>query len=393
MINFGKKLFGKKSKKRKLLASPTVNNPKLKQRSKSSLFSKPKINQNQKTFIVGNDQTRSRIQMWISQKQYEQNILLISGPSGCGKTLSALTYLKNAGFHVVVFDAGENLSKNKASEKLKEAFQYSQMKKLALVVDNVDGTYKSLRLDSDFKQGLVKALYTFIRSRKMKLHIPIICICNEYVHRDVQKLKKYRGTTHLFFNSLSNRDMVRLLHRWKVCLHNQKEVNDLTELAHGDVRQLKFNVDMYKLNPSIVHLGSTDNQSVNYFKTMKCILSGQSSRSTESSILNDISLYTLGIHENHLQTIPKKNLQKMVFQTSLLSLCDVLHGNYDNMGMTFSVHDSNLYQIPLLTQCVTPLTQTKIKFPLSYFDMLKKHYVQKNNSSLKRVNCYDLMTD
>ncbi|KAJ2553258.1 DNA replication factor C complex subunit Rfc1 [Coemansia sp. RSA 1933] len=209
---------------------------------------------------------------WASGTIPEKRAVLISGPPGIGKTTTAHLVAKLAGFDVLELNASETRSKNALSsilgsavgnrsmlefdkkrlrqmeadqEKqqendadLQQALTASGAKKLAVIMDEVDGM-------SGGDRGGTTELIQLIKRTK----VPIICICNDRQSTKVRSLAnhcediRFRRPTEqqmrARLNTIAFREGLTL---------GPNAITQLVQSTHNDIRQIINLMSSYALN-------------------------------------------------------------------------------------------------------------------------------------------------
>ena len=131
--------------------------------------------------------------------------LYIYGAPGCGKTTFVMRLLKEAGYDVVMYDAGDirnktiidTIAKNNMAEKNIVSLFHKKAQPIAIVMDEIDGM-------NNGDKGGINALIRLIRPKKTKkqrledtTRSPVICISNYHVDKKIKELMKVCHTFEL----------------------------------------------------------------------------------------------------------------------------------------------------------------------------------------------------
>ncbi|CAI4048473.1 hypothetical protein N7582_004385 [Saccharomyces uvarum] len=230
--------------------------------------------------LVGNEKTNRRILGWLRQwtpavfkeqlpklpSEKEENevepdplkrplkrIMLLHGPPGIGKTSVAHVIAKQSGFSVSEINASDERAGPMVKEKIHNLlFNHTfNANPVCLVADEIDGSAEGgfIRILVDIIQNDIKATNKLIfgqpdkrnkksKSRRSALLIrPIICICNNLYAPSLEKLKPFCEIV-----AVKRPSDTTLQERLNLICHKEnmsiplKTINDLIDLAQGDVR-------------------------------------------------------------------------------------------------------------------------------------------------------------
>ncbi|KAJ2711796.1 DNA replication factor C complex subunit Rfc1 [Coemansia spiralis] len=207
---------------------------------------------------------------WASGTVPNRRAVLISGPPGIGKTTTAHMVAKLAGFHVIEFNASETRSKstlkailgsavgnrcvvefdraqvrkaeeafeNEADRDVAEALPASGMRRLVVVMDEVDG------MSGGDRGGSTELIQLIKRSR-----VPIICICNDRQSPKVRALAGHcedlrfrrpsEAQVRARINTIAFRENLRI---------EPNAIGQLVKSTHNDIRQIINLMSSYALN-------------------------------------------------------------------------------------------------------------------------------------------------
>lgn len=131
--------------------------------------------------------------------------LYIYGAPGSGKTTFVMRLLKEAGYDIVRYDAGDirnktiidTIAKNNMAEKNIVSLFQKKAQPIAIVMDEIDGM-------NNGDKGGINALIRLIRPKKTKkqrleetTYSPVICISNYHVDKKIKELMKVCYTFEL----------------------------------------------------------------------------------------------------------------------------------------------------------------------------------------------------
>ena len=146
------------------------------------------------------DQIKETLTSFQSKKHnlLEKRGIYVYGNPGVGKTRFIYAVLKECGYDVIGFDAGdirnkaiiETITSNAMAEKSIVSLFEKKAKPIAVVMDEIDGM-------NNGDKGGINALIKLIRPKKTKkqkleevTYSPIICISNYHVDKKIKELQK-----------------------------------------------------------------------------------------------------------------------------------------------------------------------------------------------------------
>ena len=183
----------------------------------------------------------------------------IYGAPGTGKTMFVMEILKDLGYDVIKYDAGDirnrslidTITSNNVSSRNVLDMMYKKETKIAIVMDEIDG------MNSGDKGGIT-ALIKLIRQKKTKKQKlesvtlnPIICIGNYYSDKKMKELMKVCNSFEL--KTATNGEMKDIIH--STFSHNSFNPNIIDKALkyiQGDLRKLNFIKKIYTANKCIL---------------------------------------------------------------------------------------------------------------------------------------------
>lgn len=185
--------------------------------------------------------------------------LYIYGSPGSGKTHFVVQLLKDIGYDVIKYDAGDvrnkslidNITSNNVSNKNVLDMMKGKTRKIAIVMDEIDGM-------NNGDKGGINALIKLIRQKKtqkqklenMTLN-PIICIGNYYMDKKIRELMKVCNCFEL--KTPTNAQIEKLLYKMIPLHYLQRHKNDIIHYIQGDIRKLNFTEQLYKTKSHLLN--------------------------------------------------------------------------------------------------------------------------------------------
>ncbi len=249
--------------------------------------------------------------------------IYIYGNTGVGKTSFVYDILKKKDYDIIHFDAGDvrnksaidKITKHNMSDKNIMNLFYKKSKKIAIVMDEIDGMNSG---DKGGINSLIKLMRPKKTRRQKKEDItlnPLICIGNYHVDKKIKEIKK-------------NIDCIEIKNPTRIQTHNilRKLLNKenvgemLIDYVSGDLRKLKFVYEIYNLNDSILKNTPIENlfQGVDYNDDTKIItkklLNTHYSIEEHFKLMNDTNRTSVALlfHENIIDVISDDNKHESI---------------------------------------------------------------------------------
>jgi len=174
--------------------------------------------------------------------------LYIYGNPGVGKTQIVKTILKKLDYDIISFDAGDvrnksaidKITKHNMSDKNIMNLFYKKSKKIAIVMDEIDGMNSG---DKGGINSLIKLMRPKKTRRQKKEDItlnPIICIGNYHIDKKIKEIKKTIECIEIKNPTQSQVKQLlsKILKNGNIISNKKGEI--LTKYIGGDLRKLKF---------------------------------------------------------------------------------------------------------------------------------------------------------
>ena len=213
--------------------------------------------------ILNREEIADKIKEILINFETNKNNLLykkgiyIYGTPGCGKTCFIMNILKEMDYDVIKYDAGdirnktviETITKHNISDKNIMSLFHKKIKKIAIVMDEIDGM-------NNGDKGGINSLIKLIRPKKTKKQKleeitmnPIICICNYHQDKKIKELMKVCNTIEL--KSPTTPEITTIVNSILPTIEDVLKTN-IINFVQGDLRKLNSFYKIYKNNQSIL---------------------------------------------------------------------------------------------------------------------------------------------
>ena len=266
--------------------------------------------------------------------------IYIYGSPGCGKTFFITQILKEIGYDMIKYDAGdirnkgliETITSNNVSSRNVLDLMTRKQRKIAIVMDEIDG------MNSGDKGG-INALIKLIRQKKTKKQKmegktmnPIICIGNYYTDKKMRELMK---VCNVFELKSPTDNQVKILLKTEISSFDKLKKNELQFILsyiQGDLRKLHFALKVLQhgnqkqvLPEEFIHIFQTKNYNEDSKETTNHLLENNYEINNHNSLINetDRTIIALLWHENiidKLEQIPN-NIGIPIYLQILKNIC------------------------------------------------------------------------
>ena len=179
--------------------------------------------------MVGNEEARAKLLLWLKKWKPGTKALLLVGPPGTGKTTTVHLSAKRTGLSLVELNASDSRTKERLSKKLGEAIASVSLfgGSTLIFLDEVDG----LAGRADY--GAID----FIKAAVKKSQNPVVMAAYDPDSDEVRKLGS--ATTRVEFRrpgavEVSER-LEKIARKEKLAMASE-EIAKIAEAAHGDLR-------------------------------------------------------------------------------------------------------------------------------------------------------------
>jgi hypothetical protein len=237
--------------------------------------------------------------------------IYVYGSPGSGKTIFVEKILKKLNYDVLKYDAGDvrnkgvidTITKNNMSDKNILSLFYKKIKKIAIIMDEIDG------MNSGDKGG-INTLIKLIRPKKTKKQkkenitmIPIICIGNYHQDKKIKEMMKVSYTLEL---PNPTPDQITLISKTLMPNIDPMLFINIVKYIDGDLRKVKSIHKIYTNQQSILQNKLITNmfQSKTHNEDTKDItkrlLNTKFSIHDHNNIMNETDRTSVGLlfHEN-----------------------------------------------------------------------------------------------
>lgn len=251
--------------------------------------------------------------------------IYIYGHPGTGKTTFVENILKELNYDIVRYDAGdirttsifEDITKHNMSDKNIMSLFHKKVKKIAIIMDEIDGMNNGDR-------GGINSLIKLIRPKKTKKQKleevtmnPIICIGNYHVDKKIKELMKVCNTIDL--KSPTQSQLLTVCDGLFTNISSELKFK-IVEYTQGDLRKLKSIHTLYKNKPECFTSEIIDNifQIKSYNDDTKKITKKMINQffhlNEHNNLMNETDRTSVGLlwHENIIDVIEKFDKKKSI---------------------------------------------------------------------------------
>ena len=184
--------------------------------------------------------------------------IYIYGEPGSGKTMFVMNILKELDYDIIQYDAGDirnksiidTITKHNMSDKNIMSMFHKKVKKIAIVMDEIDGM-------NNGDKGGINSLIKLIRPKKTKKQKleentmnPIICIGNYHLDKKIKELMKVCHTIELKTPSLPQ--VKNLITTLMPNIIEESLNQSIITFVQNDLRKLKTIYNIYQNKQSVL---------------------------------------------------------------------------------------------------------------------------------------------
>ena len=262
--------------------------------------------------------------------------IYLSGQPGSGKTKFVVQLLKEKGYDVVQYDAGdmrnksviETLTRDNMSNHNVISMFSKRAKPIAVVMDEIDG------MNSGDKGG-INSLIKVIRPKKTKKQKkeeftmnPIICISNFHVDK---KIKELMRVCHTFELKKPTDSQVRVMVDKCMPTIAPTLAENIVDLVQGDLRKLRFIIEVHDkhynmLRKDVISCAlKRKSYSEDTRNIIKSLFNNDYEMDKHSLVMNDTDRTIVGLlwHENIIDPLAKLPKEEGIsfYMKALRSMC------------------------------------------------------------------------
>jgi len=263
--------------------------------------------------------------------------IYIYGEPGSGKTMFVMNILKELDYDIIQYDAGDirnksiidTITKHNMSDKNIMSMFHKKVKKIAIVMDEIDGM-------NNGDKGGINSLIKLIRPKKTKKQKleentmnPIICIGNYHLDKKIKELMKVCHTIELKTPTLPQ--VKNLITTLMPNIIEESLNQSIVTFVQNDLRKLKTIYNIYQNKQSVLkneiiqnifHVKSYNDDTK---KITQKLINTPYSINDHLTIMNETDRTIVGLlwHENIIDVIGKmkKNVSIPFYINLLNNMC------------------------------------------------------------------------
>lgn len=274
--------------------------------------------------ILDRDEKSNTIKEILKSFETNKNNMLIKkgiyvyGTPGTGKTTFVSNILKEMGYDIINYDAGdirntsviEDITKHNMSDKNIMSLFNKKVKKIAIIMDEIDGM-------NNGDKGGINTLIKLIRPKKTKKQKleeitmnPIICIGNYRVDKKIKELMKVCNTVELKTPSIPQ--INQIINSLFVNIDTNIK-NKIITFIQGDLRKLKGIYKIYENDTTffkgeiIENIFQVKSYNDDTKKITNKLINNYYNINEHMTIMNETDRTSVGLlwHENIIDVIDK----------------------------------------------------------------------------------------
>lgn len=251
--------------------------------------------------------------------------IYVYGAPGCGKTRFVEDMLAKMDYDILKYDAGdirnksviENITKNNMSDKNILSLFHKKVKKIAIIMDEIDG------MNSGDKGG-INTLIKLIRPKKTKKQklenismIPIICIGNYHIDKKIKEMMKVCTTIEL---KTPTSEQISQLVKMLMPQLDVSLFENMIKYISGDLRKLKSIFEIYTSQQNILKnriitnmfQPKTHNEDTKHIT--KRLLNNKYNITDHNRLMNETDRTSVGLlfHENIIDILEKMDKNESI---------------------------------------------------------------------------------
>ena len=369
--------------------------------------------------ILDRDEKSNTIKDILKSFEANKNNMLIKkgiyvyGTPGTGKTTFVSNILKEMGYDIINYDAGdirntsviEDITKHNMSDKNIMSLFNKKVKKIAIIMDEIDGM-------NNGDKGGINTLIKLIRPKKTKKQKleeitmnPIICIGNYRVDKKIKELMKVCNTVEL--KTPTSQQINQIIHS---LFENIDTIikNKIITFIQGDLRKLKSVYNIYKKDPDffkgeiIENIFQIKSYNDDTKKITNKLINNYYNINEHVTIMNETDRTSVGLlwHENIIDVIDKYD-KKTSVPFYINQLDNICFADYIDR----TTFQKQIWQFNEMSSLIKTFKNNKLyheKFPkkpnynpteVRFTKVLTKYSTEYNNSLFIQKLCQKLNMD
>lgn len=281
----------------------------------NNILNRSKIADNIKSFLINFEKDKNNL-------IFKRGIYIYGNP-GTGKTLFIEKILKEMNYDMVKYDAGDirnksiidTITKHNMSDKNVLSMLQKKVKKIAIVMDEIDGM-------NNGDKGGISQLIKLIRPKKTKKQKmeeitmnPIICIGNYHMDKKIKELMKVCNSYEL--KQPTNKEMETLLTCLMPSIDDVLKKN-LLNYIQSDLRKFDSIISIYNKqhvllkNEIIQNIFQPKTYNEDSKKITQRLINTKYDLNAHNSIMNETDRTIVGLlwHENIIDVLAKQPCEK-----------------------------------------------------------------------------------
>ena len=251
--------------------------------------------------------------------------IYIYGDPGTGKTNFITNILKELDYDIIKYDAGDirnksiidTITKHNMSDKNIMSLFYKKVKKIAIIMDEIDGM-------NNGDKGGINALIKIVRPKKTKKQKqeditlnPIICIGNYHIDKKIKELMK---VCHVVELKAPTKIQITNLINVLIPVVEDQVKQQIVDFVQGDLRKLNSIYEIYKTKQSMINNDIIQNifQMKSYNDDTrditKKLINNKYTLNDHLSLMNETDRTIVGLlwHENIIDVLEKLSKEQSI---------------------------------------------------------------------------------
>tara|TARA_B110000285_G_scaffold167361_1_gene187052 strand:- start:508 stop:1863 length:1356 start_codon:yes stop_codon:yes gene_type:complete len=346
--------------------------------------------------------------------------IYVYGDPGSGKTYFVKKILKDMGYDIVLYDAGdirntnviEEITKRNVSDKNIMSLFSNREHKIVIIMDEIDGM-------NNGDKGGINTLIKLIRPKKTKKQkledatiIPIVCIGNYKIDKKIKEVIKVCNTIEL--KAPSSAQMSSIIN---ALLPNVADPikNHVLLFSQRDLRKLNNIYSFYIHNQTAVtpkmfeHMTTTKSSGDDTKKITRTLINSKISINEHSNIINEPDRTSIGLlwHENIVDEIvaidKRESIPFYIKQLDNICFSDYIDritfqkqiwqfNEMSSLIKTFA-NNNEYHKFKQRTEIASKKKNTETEKEIRFTKVLTKYSTEYNNCTFIQKLCQKLAMD